>query len=145
MEKQKRWQLFLILAVIFLTVYNILPTVFYYSKPLKRPIEESQGQAVALDAAKRVNDLEQSSIDWLKSFCHLIEVKPLSVDLNIKEPQSVSLSFKNASDANKFKRYFPRAGSLISFVPSQLYLYSEEKEEESKKVTVGRRIPVHLN
>ena len=30
MEKQKRWQLVLILTVLLLTLYNILPTVFYY-------------------------------------------------------------------------------------------------------------------
>lgn len=35
MEKQKKWQVWLIIAVMTLTLYNILPTVFYYSKPLK--------------------------------------------------------------------------------------------------------------
>ena len=47
MEKQKRWQYYLIVAVIFLTIYNILPTVFYYTKPLKSPIDEKKAQSVA--------------------------------------------------------------------------------------------------
>ena len=34
MEKQKRWQFYLIIAVLVLTLYNILPTIFFYSKPL---------------------------------------------------------------------------------------------------------------
>ncbi len=42
MEKQKKWQFYLIIAVIVLTIYNILPTVFYYSKPLKSPIDAKQ-------------------------------------------------------------------------------------------------------
>ena len=58
MEKQKRWQLYLILAVIVLTLYNILPTVFYYSKPLKAEVDHSYAQGVALGVIDRVDGLE---------------------------------------------------------------------------------------
>lgn len=42
MLKKKNWQLYLILVVIALTIYNILPTVFYYSKPLKSAITKER-------------------------------------------------------------------------------------------------------
>ena len=55
MEKRKRWQTFLILAVVVLTVYNILPTIFYYAKPLKKPISQKEAEKVALNIVDRVN------------------------------------------------------------------------------------------
>ena len=48
MDKRKRWQAILIIAVMVLTIYNILPTVFFYTKPLKDPI----GQAGSPGAAR---------------------------------------------------------------------------------------------
>ena len=47
MEKQKRWQFYLILAVLVLTLYNILPTLFYYTKPLGAPIDQSRAEKIA--------------------------------------------------------------------------------------------------
>ena len=44
MEKQKTWQRYFIAAIILLTLYNILPTVFFYSKPLKSPIDEPRAK-----------------------------------------------------------------------------------------------------
>lgn len=145
MEKQKRWQLFLILAVIVLTVYNILPTVFYYSKPLHQNIDAPRANAVAQNIAQRVNSLEGEALDWLHSFCSLLKLNPLSIALDEKNPEFVKLAFKNANDANRFRSFLPRAGSLVSFVPAQLSLYNPSNENSSKVVTVQRRIPIHFN
>ena len=53
-EKQKRWQFYLIVAVMALTLYNILPTVFYYTKPLGSPIVEGRAKEVAVGTMDRV-------------------------------------------------------------------------------------------
>ncbi|MBS0605315.1 MAG: protein translocase subunit SecD [Parachlamydiales bacterium] len=144
MEKQKRWQYYLIVAVIFLTIYNILPTVFYYTKPLKSPIEEKKAQSIAASIVKRVNDLEPEAEDWIGSYCNLIKVKPLSIKLNPAQPQFITVNFKNNEDANLFRQMLPRAGSLIPFVPAQLSLYNPN-DQTTKSVTVQRRIPVHFD
>lgn len=136
MEKQKKWQLFLILAVIALTIYNILPTVFYYAKPLKSPITEAQGEQLSSAIVKRVKAIETDSKDWIHSFCNLIHVKPQSV---VSDGSSFTVSFTKSDDAEKFKRHLPRAGSLISFVPAQLNLAPQE--ENLKEVIVKGRIP----
>ncbi|MGH2611959.1 MAG: hypothetical protein ACRDFB_02790, partial [Rhabdochlamydiaceae bacterium] len=82
MERLKRWHLFLIIGVLFLTVYNILPTVFFYTKPLKAPIDPKRAESVAIHIADRVNSLENESKAWVRSFSELIHVKPLSVQLD---------------------------------------------------------------
>ncbi|MBN9377646.1 MAG: preprotein translocase subunit SecD [Chlamydiales bacterium 38-26] len=139
MEKQKRWQLYLILAVIALTLFNILPTIFYYSKPLKSPIDAPRAQEVAVGVADRVNNLETNAIDWLHSFTKLLGVKTQSIEIRKNDPRLVEVTFKNPQDASLFRRFLPRAGALISFVPAQLELYPQE-DETGSKVLVSRKI-----
>lgn len=140
MEKQKKWQLFLILAVIALTLYNILPTLFYYFKPLKSSITEVQAKEIASSIEKRVASLEADSKDWLHSFCNLIQVNPQSLK---PDGQNWIVSFTKSDEAQKFRKHLPRAGSLIPFVPAQLGLAPQE--ENAKEVLVQRRIPTRLD
>lgn len=139
MEKQKKWQLFLILAVIALTLYNIFPTLFYYSKPLKSPIDEVQAKDIASSIEKRVSAIEAESKEWVKAYCELLKVKPQAIKA---DGQNWVVSFAKSDDAAKFRKFFPRAGSLIPFVPAQLGLVS--REDNAKEVIVQRRIPTHL-
>jgi len=143
MEKQKKWQLFLILAVIALTVYNILPTIFYYCKPLKEPIGAVQGKEIGISIEKRINGLEDDTKEWLSSFCEMIRAKPVSIQINQENPQLASVNFAKAEDAARFRSFLPRSGSLIPFVPAQLGLTPQENG--SKEVFVQRRIPIHFN
>lgn len=144
MEKQKKWQFYLIIAVILLTIYNILPTVFYYAKPLSSPIDQARASAISKQIVERINQLEPEAENWLASFCKLINVKPLAISTNTEQPQFTNLSFKNEEDASKFRQYLPRAGALVPFVPAQLSLYNTH-DENNKNVVVQRRIPIHFD
>lgn len=145
MEKQKRWQFYLILAVIILTLYNILPTLFYYSKPLRAPIDDARAQQVAATIAHRVNGLEEDTTEWLYSFNQLLGIQPTAIELQEKTPNLVAVSFSSEKDAELFSRFLPRAGSLISFVPSQLELYPAAPGQSPTTVMVSRQINTHLN
>lgn len=145
MEKQKRWQFFLILAVIALTVYNILPTVFYYSNPLKNPVDAERAGKVAVQILDRVNSLEGESIEWLHAFCDLLKIKPLTIHLDKQHPEFVSVTLKNESDAQLFRRYLPTAGKLIPFVPAHLDLTPASSNTPNKTVLVQRQIPLHFD
>lgn len=142
MEKQRNWQFLLILTVIVLTVYNILPTVFYYLKPLKEPVGPNQAETIAASAVNRLNSLEEETIDWIRSYCDLIHAKPLSISIEEKNPQIAVVSFAKSDEARRLRAYLPRAGSLIPFGPSQLSLFPQE--ESAKEVIVQRKIPVRL-
>lgn len=143
MEKRKPWQLTIILVAVALTIYNILPTLFYYSKPLSKPISENAAMSISKKIASRVNDLESESIEWLKSFCTLLNITPKSIGIEKNDAQKVCLEFSTAKDAETFSEHLPRAGSMISFIPAQLKLGSL-KTETPTKVTVLRQISVHM-
>lgn len=144
MKKQKKWQLYLIFVVITLTVYNILPTVFYYTKPLNQPIEEKRAEQIAVSISKRVNQLEEEAEKWLYSFCHLLEIKPQVIALDANQPQLITVSFKDVKEANLFRKHLPRAGQIIPFLPAQLFLH-EDTDTNSRTVVVQRRIPIHFD
>jgi SecD/SecF fusion protein len=145
MERQKSWQFYLIIAVIILTLYNILPTVFYYTKPLKEPIDAPRAHLVANEIIDRVNDLEADSKAWIQSFCNLLGISPKTIELNEKAPRFVDVTFNNEQDADLFRQFLPRAGNLIPFVPKQLELNPLVDAENPNKVRVNRKIWVHLN
>lgn len=144
MEKRKPWQYFTIVVVLLLTLYNILPTVFYYSKPLKQPVGEELAIQVAEEMTERVNTLEGDAIDWVYSFAKHLSLKPVSVTLNPESPSRIEATFANAQDARLFRAILPRAGALISFVPAQLAL-SPTSGSDEKTVVIERNIATHFD
>ncbi len=132
-------QLALILAVAFLTIYNILPTLFFYAQPLKSPVSQAAAEKEAKIIAERVDNLEKESLEWLSSYCDLLSVSPQKMSADTLG--SISLDFSKSEDAEKFKKFFPRAGSLISFAPAQLFLGTSENP---KRALVQRRIDSSL-
>ncbi|MGM0440486.1 MAG: protein translocase subunit SecD [Chlamydiota bacterium] len=145
MEKQKRWQLYLIIAVIALTIYNILPTIIYYAQPLNKPIDEQRSKKISQQIVKRVNNLEEEAQEWLGAFCKNLGFKADSIKLSEQDPGLLRVKLKNEHDAKIFKSYLSKAGELIPFVPAQLDLASDQPAPESLEVLVSRRIGVHLD
>lgn len=145
MEKQKRWQFYIIIAVLVLTLYNILPTLFYYSNPLKSPIDATRSENVAQTSIERVNDIETDSLDWLRSFSQLLNVKPTSMGVVPTNRSLIQVEFANENEATLFKRFLPKAGALIPFVPSQLELASEGIATDPNKVLVQRTITMRFD
>jgi SecD/SecF fusion protein len=142
MSKKKNWQLFVILAVIALTIYNILPTIFYYSKPLKVPVEENQAEKIVKSIFQRVNSLENDSINWIKSFCSHIQVDPKKIETNQNDSQQIFVSFRSHDDAQKLKSLLPKAASLRPFSPSRLTVL--EIDKDPKIVTIQTQIPINF-
>ncbi|MBI5273438.1 MAG: protein translocase subunit SecD [Chlamydiales bacterium] len=144
MEKVKRWHSYLILGVVLITLYNIFPTILYYSKPLSSQIEESQAKKIAYSAMQRVDNLEQDAIKWVESFASLIHSNVKSVSINQKQPHLITIKCKSIEDANKFRQLLPKAGALIPFFPSQLTLANSTYDIDTTTVIVYRNIPIHF-
>ena len=144
MEKRKRWHRLLIFGVLLLTLYNIFPTIFFSSKPLKNQIDETQASKISSQIMQRVNRLEMEAKGWLTAFCKQLNLKAQSIAIDPENPQHIALTFKNTQDANTFRKHLPRAGSLIPFVPNQLSLF-EPDETISKTVVVQRKIPLQFS
>jgi len=143
MEKQKRWQQFLIIAVLVVTLYNILPTIIYNIRPLRAPVGQKEATQVVTDIAKRSNSLEKDGLDWLNSFCSVLQIKAEKITFDSQDPSSYRIEFKDKKDAQLFRKFLPSAGVEIPFVPSQLGLMDTKGEEHV--VTVNRRLDVHYN
>ncbi len=145
MKKKTKWQLSLIITVLALTLYNIFPTLLFYSKPLNRAVSESESVEIVSQILSRVNNLEEQSVDWLKSFNKLIGVTAKDVQIVHKTPRLIKLQFENEADSKTFKKFLPRAGSLIPFYPASLSLSEESEEESPNTVYVQRTIPIHFH
>ncbi len=150
MEKQKRWQLWLIIGVLAVTVYSILPTIFWYAKPLNQEIGSERAKQAAVSAVDRVNSLKPQAIDWLYSYSGNLGLKPKAIEVDKTSPKFINVRFDSQRDARVFSRFLNAAGNGISFVPAQLQLANDAKKEIPKEnglytVTVERKIGIELN
>lgn len=143
MDKVKRSHVILIAVVILLTIYNILPTLLYYSKPLSKPIGQKEAMELAHSITKRVDGLKQESIDWVRSFSKNLGVKPKSIEIDPQNEGLIVVDFAQPKDAQIFKSYLPKAGALIPFVPAQLSLAKSDKALPTQAV-LERRIQFNV-
>ncbi len=139
MEKLKKGHLILIATVVLLTIYNILPTLIYYAKPLSKPINQKQALQIAEQAISRVDVMQKESLGWLTSFTKHIGLKPKSINTIDNNSQLIELSFFRPEQAKKFKSLLPRAGAMIPFTPAQLSLAADATDNPTK-VIVERRV-----
>lgn len=143
MEKPKRWHRYLLTVVALLVLGNILSTVFYYTKPLRDPIDATRAEVVATEIVDRVNTLDDDAIDWVYSFTKHIKIYPTSVTIDQENPSQILVSFSDIQDANLLRTLLPRAGALISFIPSQLSV-GPVNEENPTQVIIQRKLGVEL-
>ena len=106
MQKRKRWQFYLIVAVTVLTIYNILPTIFYYAKPLKDPIGMERAEKVEKSISHRVNSLEKQSVEWVQSYCKLLKIKPKEILFDKENPKQIEITFQRLRTQSFLKDSF---------------------------------------
>jgi len=144
--QQKRKALCVILAVSALTLYNILPTIFFYSKNLKGAVTTQASKEIALQMTTRVNSLENETLDWVKSYCKLLKIHPEKISLNQKTPALIEVLFPNESMAADFSSHMVKAGNLIPFFPKRILpLDIGAQDLGQKSVILKREIPLHFD
>ncbi|MCB1213514.1 MAG: hypothetical protein KDK40_04370, partial [Chlamydiia bacterium] len=144
MEKQKPWQFALIVLVMMLTIFNIMPTIFYYMQPLRSPVDAPRAQEVALEIVERVDDLETDAIAWVKTYCKLLKIHPKSISIDPNSSRFINVTFEREFEAKRLKRLLPQAGPLIPFVPDQLELAKVDQGEPTS-VRIERTVGVEID
>ena len=141
MEKQKRWQLAIILTVLAWTLYNILPTIIFYCRPLNQPVDEKGATAIELEIAQRVDGLSSDAIDWIKAFCQMVGAHPSDITVSPTDPSTITFNVASTEEAALVQKFLPRAGMLIPFKPSQIFL----DDVHEKSIRVNRRFGLNLD
>lgn len=144
MEQQSRWQKILIFTVIILTCYNILPTVFFYSNPLKKPIDRKEAEKISLTILHRVNALQEDSIQWIKNFCASLQLSPIRIETEKNHPQWIRVAFATPHETKKFFINLPKAAASIHFPPAKLFSVTPTYNEEETSLLLQRTIPFYL-
>ncbi len=136
MQKRKKGALFLILGVLFVSLYQILPTLLYYQKPLKKPLEASYAPKLVSNIEKRIEKQEKETLAWVQSYCSLLKLSPLSISYDPDTSQLIHIVFPEEKQAKKLKKYFPLAARNIE--ESYKALSLKESSDSTKKVTIQR-------
>ncbi len=144
MDTRKRWHLWIICGVLLLTLYNILPTIFFYTKPLNEPVGPATAHQVVEQIGTRVNAMEAEALSYVNAYAKNLNLKVYSIDQVEEDPGLIRVKFAKHTDAERFKRYFPRAGALIPFAPAQLTLGQQTDHAPADTVMVRRMVSTHF-
>lgn len=142
MKKRSRWPFWVIIAVCALTFYNILPTLIFYSKPLDKPLTESESKMISKEIIERLHQQEEDAVDWVKSYCKHLGMNYKNVSWDPELPSHIVVSFYDENDASVFAHLAPQAGAQIIDPSSQLLALPYEKG--SLHVTLIRQVKHHL-
>ncbi len=141
MEKNKHWHYGLVFTVLAVTLYNILPTLFFYCKPLKAPIDLKEGKKIEQQIANRVHSVDEETLSWVKSFCTTLGLKPKSIQKDPLNPSLILVQFNSESDSEQFKNLFFRANHSILHSYRQLNIIFSEKIDP-KMVVLTQKIGI---
>ena len=129
MEKKQRWRLLVILSVLFFALYNVLPTVLYYSKPLKNPVDASRALDIAKEVAARLDKENEALIDRINSFGEQSAIPFQSVAIDEKDPSTVVCTLKKKEDLEKAQSLLPYLGVASSDKSEQFFVVKAAGDE----------------
>lgn len=79
MEKRKKWHFYLIFCVLFFALYNVIPTVIYYSKPLHKVIDSKEASNIASKITKRVEQDKEFLLKEVNKIISCLKLSPKSI------------------------------------------------------------------
>ncbi len=118
-KQTQRWQRFLIVFVFLMTLYNILPTIIYYSKPLDQPISSSQAEKIAQEFSSRALSASDQTEEWVRAFLEGLKITPKSIKKNTQDPTLLHVEFHQAKDASTCADWIEYAGNTSIFDKSR--------------------------
>lgn len=129
MEKKQQWRLVVILLVLSFALYNVLPTVLYYTKPLSSPIDEKRAELIAKDVAERLEGNNQAILDRLKSFADQAGISFSKISIDEKDPSTIVCSISSKEDLAKVQSYLPYLGVASQDLSEQFFVVKAEDGE----------------
>jgi len=144
MEKQKKWHLYLILAVIAITIYNILPTILYYAQPLKEPISQKQAGKISRQIAQRINESEAETIEWIKGYAKHLGVSVRNIRVFPDSSRLIEVKLASDKDAETLRRFLPYASMQNTDLETKLNLLSPSSDQPLDTLVLSRTVPVRI-
>ena len=145
MNRRSHWQIWVTALVFVITVSQVLPTIFYYSKPLERNVGTTQAHQISRKLVERAQSLEKETLDWLTAQCLRLKVRPKAIRWNQDNPQFIYLECQKEEDAEILRAVLPSAGASVPFEPGQLRVLNSLPGEDALCVTLTRNVRFHLS
>ena len=138
--KKKKWHFLLIVSVAAITLYNILPTLFFYAHPIDKAVGGKEASQIAKQITRRLSRQEKETLSWVKGLCSLSNLRPKSIDISAKRPQDIEVVFENLEKAHHFAYQASKAGARRPFEPSRVIVTAVEPAGKGAIVTLHRAL-----
>jgi SecD/SecF fusion protein len=121
-----KWKKLFIGALLGFALYNTLPSVFYYIKPLEAPLSSKQAQLIVKTWGKTQAQHEKQLYKWIQSYARGLGIERVKLAPFQDSLQTLDLEFNTADEQQLFKKHFKEAMAHIPYKTFELNLAQEE-------------------
>ncbi len=138
--KKKKWHFLVILSVLAITLYNILPTLFFYAHSLDKPVNGKDASQIARQITRRLSGQEKETLSWTKGLLDLSGLRVKAINSIANRAQDIEVVFENTEKAHSFAYQASRAGSMRPFDPAKVIVTAVEPVGSGAKVILHRAV-----
>lgn len=109
------------------TLYNTLPSIFFYTKSLDAHPSKKQAISLVKNWQASLVKQDEELKSWLFSYANTLEVHLLKISSIEKAQKILALEFATPKDAALFERYFQKATSHLPFKNIKLALAAKDE------------------
>lgn len=140
MEKRKKWHSYLIFFVLVFALYNVIPTIIYYSKPLNKTIDSKEASTIVQRIVTKIEKDRGFVSQQVNKLISCLKISPRSVRLLGESKSIVNIELSSVQEAKSLvaslmygEKTLP-VGSLPLFIDNVSI-----NERETSHVTVSSR------
>lgn len=99
LEKRKKWHSYLIFFVLVFALYNVIPTIIYYSKPLNKTIDSKEASTIVERIVTKVEEDRGFVSQQVNKLISCLKISPKSVQFLGKSKSIVDIELSSVQDA----------------------------------------------
>lgn len=121
-----KWKKIFLASTLCITLYNTLPSAFYYSRQLDKPLSKQESKKMLSSWNETLAQHNKDIYEWLVSFTHALKLDHVSISAVTHSQRCLKIEFKNQKDSETFEKYFAKAIEHLPYKEYQLELCSKK-------------------
>lgn len=116
----------LVTSALCFTLYNTLPSVFFYSKPISSYPSKNDTATILEEWNDTLVKNEEEIKNWLKAYSKGLNINLIKISPLENSRKTLILDFSSSNEAALFEKYFSKASSHLPYKNLKLYIAAKD-------------------
>jgi SecD/SecF fusion protein len=116
----------LVTSALCFTLYNTLPSVFFYSKPINAFPTKKDSVHILEEWNDVLTQNDENIKSWLGSYAKGLNINLLKISALDHSSKTLALDFAHSKDVSTFEKYFAKACSNLPFKNTHIFIAAKD-------------------